>query len=299
MIKSMTGYSRKERVVHGHRVVVEIRAVNHRFCEIATHLPSALSPFEAKIKKIIGQRVARGKVDASISLRNGLKQQQHIRIDENVARQYVRALKKLQRELQLTGDIDISLLANFRELTTSTPPPMPPKVITEIMDRVLPSALEELDLMRQREGRALARDILGHIRHIRRDITAITRRAPRVIQHYTNRLHEKIKHLTKDYTVEGPAPRVDETRVSQEIALFATRCDINEELTRTTSHLDQCQTLIDTGTEVGKTLNFLMQELNREVNTMGTKGNDIDVSQRTMAIKGRLEKIREQIQNIE
>lgn len=292
MIKSMTGYSRKERVVHGHRVVVEIRSVNHRFCEIATHLPSALSPFEAKIKKIIGQRVARGKIDASISLRNGLKQQQHLRIDEDVARQYVRALKKLQRELHLTGDIDISLLANFRELTTSTPPPMPTKVITEIMDRMLPRALEELDLMRQREGRALARDILGHLRHIRRDITAITRRAPRVIQHYANRLHEKITHLTKDYTV-------DETRVSQEIALFATRCDITEELTRTTSHLDQCQTLIDTGTEVGKTLNFLMQELNREVNTMGTKGNDIDVSQRTMAIKGRLEKIREQIQNIE
>ncbi len=292
MIKSMTGYSRKERVVHGHRVVVEIRAVNHRFCEIATHLPTTLAPYEAKIKRIIGQRVARGKVDASISHRNGVKQQQHIRIDEEVARQYVRALKKLQRELRLTGDIDISLLANFRELTTVAPPPMPTEVVTEIMDRVLPSALEELDLMRQREGRALARDILSHLRHIRRDITAIERRAPRVIQHYTNRLHEKIRHLTKDYTV-------DDARVAQEIALFAARCDINEELARTASHLDQCQSLMEAGTEVGKTLNFLMQELNREVNTIGTKGNDIDVSQRTVEIKGRLEKIREQIQNLE
>ena len=292
MIKSMTGYSRKERVVHGHRVTVEIRAVNHRFCEITTHLPTTLSPYEAKIKKIIGQRVSRGKVDASISLRNGAKQQQHIRIDEDVARQYVVALKKLQRELRLSGDIDINLLASFKELTTSAPPPMPNEVATEIMARVLPNALDEFDLMRQREGRALVRDIMGHIRHIRRDVAAIERRAPRVIQHYSARLNEKIQHLTKD-------PTVDVTRVSQEIALFAARCDINEELTRTTSHLDQCQTLMESGTEVGKTLNFLMQELNREINTMGTKGNDLDVSHRTVAIKGRLEKIREQLQNLE
>ncbi len=292
MIKSMTGYGRKERVTHGHRVIVEIRSVNHRFCEISTHLPNTLSPYEVKIKRIIGQRVARGKVDASISLRNGMKQQQHIRIDEDVARQYVRALKKLQRELRLTGDIDIGLLANFRELTPSEPPPMPTEVLTEIMDRMLPNVLEKLDLMRQREGRALARDILSHLRHIRRDITAIERRAPRVIQHYTNRLHEKMTHLTKHYPV-------DDARVAQEIALFATRCDINEELARTISHLDQCQALMKTGTEVGKTLNFLMQELNREVNTMGTKGNDQVISQRTMAIKGRLEKIREQLQNLE
>ena len=292
MIKSMTGYSRKERAVRGHRVVVEIRAVNHRFCEIATHLPTTLSPYEAKIKRIIGQRVSRGKVDVSIFLRNGATQQQHIRIDEEIARQYVKALKKLQRELALAGDIDIGLLANFRELTTFTPPPVPTEVVTEIMDRVLLSALNEFDLMRQREGRALARDILSHLRHIRRDITAIERRAPRVVQYYAERLHKKIAHLMNN-------PAVDDARVAQEIALFATRCDISEELIRTVSHLDQCQSLMKTGTEVGKTLNFLMQELNREVNTMGTKGNDLDVSQRTVAIKGRLEKIREQIQNIE
>jgi uncharacterized protein (TIGR00255 family) len=292
MIKSMTGYSRKERVVRGHRVVVEIRAVNHRFCEITTHLPTTLAPHEAKIKKIIGQRVSRGKVDASISLRNGGKQQQHIRLDEDVAREYVRALKKLQRELGLSGNIDIGLLANVRELTTFAPSPMSTAVATEIIDGILPSAVEEFDLMRKREGRALARDILSHLRHIRRDITAIERRAPRVVQHYANRLHEKIQHLTN-------IPSVDSSRVAQEIALFATRCDISEELTRTVSHLDQCQALMKTGTEVGKTINFLMQELNREVNTMGTKGNDLDVSQRTVAIKGRLEKIREQIQNLE
>tara|TARA_B100001971_G_C18266206_1_gene592766 strand:+ start:5239 stop:6117 length:879 start_codon:yes stop_codon:yes gene_type:complete len=292
MIKSMTGYSRKERVVYGHRVVVEIRSTNHRFCEITTHLPSTLSPHEAKIKRIIGQHVSRGKVDVSISIRNGSRQQQHIRIDEDIARQYICALKKVQRDLCLTGDIDISLLANFRELTTIAPPPIPTEVVMEIMDRVLRSALEELDLMRHREGRALTRDILSHLRGIRRDITAIKRRAPRIIQHYTNRLHKKITPLMKDYTV-------DAARLSQEIALFATRCDISEELVRTDSHLDQCQALIETGTEVGKTLNFLMQELNREVNTMGTKGNDLDVSQRTVAIKGRLEKIREQIHNLE
>ena len=292
MIRSMTGYSRKERVVHGYRVVVEIRAVNHRFCEISTHLPTTISPYEAKIKRIISQRVSRGKVDASISLRNGSKPQQYIHIDEDLARQYVCALKKLQRELGLTGNVDINLLANVRELTIFAPSSIPTEVVTEIMDRVLPYALEEFDLMRQREGRALARDILRHIRQIRRDVTAVERRTPRIVQHHANRLHAKVKQLTKDYAV-------DDARVSQEIALFATRCDISEELARVVSHLDQCQTLMKAGTAVGKTLNFLMQELNREVNTMGTKGNDLDVSHRTVAIKGKLEKIREQLQNLE
>ena len=288
----MTGYSRKERVVYEHHVVVEIRSVNHRFCEIATHLPSTLSPHEAKIKRIISQYISRGKVDVSISLRNKSKQQQHIQIDENVARQYVCILKKLQCELGLTGDIDIGLLANFRELTTIAPSPIPAKVIAKVIDQMLHSTLKELDLMRKKEGRALTQDILRHLQSIRKDITAIKRRTPLIIQHYTSRLHKKIEHLTKDYTI-------DSTRISQEIALFSTRCDISEELTRTDSHLDQCLTLMKTGKEVGKTLNFLMQELNREVNTMGTKGNDLDVSQRTMSIKGKLEKIREQIQNLE
>ena len=292
MIRSMTGYSRKERVVHGYRVGVEIRAVNHRFCEISTHLPTTISPYEAKIKRIISQRVSRGKVDASISLRNESKPKQYIHIDEDLARQYVCVLKKLQRELGLTGNVDINLLANVRELTIFAPSSIPTEVVTEIMDRVLPYALEEFDLMRQREGRALARDILRHIRQIRRDVTAVERRTPRIVQHYANRLHAKVKQLTKGYAV-------DDTRVSQEIALFATRCDISEELARVVSHLDQCQTLMKAGTAVGKTLNFLMQELNREVNTMGTKGNDLDVSHRTVAIKGNLEKMREQLQNLE
>ena len=208
------------------------------------------------------------------------KPQQYIHIDEDLARQYVCALKKLQRELGLTGNVDINLLANVRELhIIFAPSSIPTEVVTEIMDRVLPYALEEFDLMRQREGRALARDILRHIRQIRRDVTAVERRTPRIVQHHANRLHAKVKQLTKDYAV-------DDARVSQEIALFATRCDISEELARVVSHLDQCQTLMKAGTAVGKTLNFLMQELNREVNTMGTKGNDLDVSHRTVAIKG-------------
>ena len=291
MIRSMTGYSRKECVIHGYRVVVEMRSVNHRFCEITTHLPTTLSQYDLKIKRIIGQCVSRGKVDAFISLRPGLREQR-VCLDEAVARQYVSALKKLQRDLHLAGNIDIGLLASFKELTTFASPPIPPVVVRKIIDHVLPSALKTLNRMRQREGHALTRDIMRHIRQVRRNVATIKRRAPNVVQHYIQRLHERVVHVTKDCTA-------DDARIAQEIALFAARCDISEELTRTASHLNQCQALMETGGEVGRTMNFLMQELNREVNTIGAKGNDLDVSQQTIAIKGSLEKIREQLQNIE
>lgn len=291
MIKSMTGYSRKERVIRNHRVIVEIRSVNHRFCEIVTHLPTIFAPHEAKIKRVVSERVARGKVDLSISLKSGSKQQEII-IDKKMARQYVHILKKLQRELALGGTIDINLLANIRELTTFFPAPIPSSVVSEIINQALPPTLDEFDYMRQQEGRALVKDITGHIRQIRKDINVIKRRIPHIVKRYNNRLREKIKQLTQH-------PISDDVRISQEIALFATRSDINEELSRTISHLDQCQTLLKEGTEVGKPLNFLVQELNREINTMGAKANDLDVSHRTVTIKSALEKIREQLQNLE
>ncbi len=292
MITSMTGYSRKDCTIDGHRVRVEIRTVNHRFCEITTHVPHMLAEHEAKIKRIIGQHVARGKVDVSIALPKEAAQTQTLAIDHDVARRYVDALKKLQRDLKLPGEVSIELVAGLRELTTIPPPETPSKVITEILAKILPNALDELQIMRQREGRALARDIKGHIKDITRDVAAIRRHAPRVVEFYKDRLHSKIQHLMKEHPV-------DDARLSQEIALFATRCDISEELARTASHLDQWKTLMEAGTEVGKTLNFLVQELHREINTMGTKGNDVEIAQRTVAIKASLEKVREQIQNIE
>jgi uncharacterized protein (TIGR00255 family) len=292
MIKSMTGYGRREAAVGTGSVVVEVRAVNHRYCEVVTRLPRTLSVLEEQLKKTVQGRCQRGRIELTVSLSGEREGGKTLRLDRSLARQYYRVLRELQKDLRLGGTIDISLLAGFRDLVSMSDQPTEDPRLARTVSRLLTGALSDLDAMRRREGRALASDVMARLRAIRTEKQAVRARAPHVVRAYFERLKTRVATLTG----QDPA---DPGRLHQELAQYADRCDITEELTRLDSHLAQFETAIKRREAVGRTLDFLLQEMGREVNTIGSKANDAEIATHVVRMKGELEKIREQVQNIE
>jgi uncharacterized protein (TIGR00255 family) len=292
MIKSMTGYGRREAVVGSGSVVVEVRAVNHRFCEIVTRLPRTLAALEEDLKKAVQRRCQRGRIELTVSLGGDREGGKTLRLDRSLARQYYRVLRELQKEFRLGGTIDVSLMAAFRDVFSMSEQPVETPRLARTVTRLLGGALSDLDAMRSREGRALASDVTARLRAIRTEKEAIQARAPHVVRAYFERLKTRVANLA------GQDP-VDPGRLHQELAQYADRCDITEELTRLDSHLAQFASVLKGRDAVGRTLDFLLQEMGREVNTTGSKANDAEIATHVVQIKGELEKIREQVQNIE
>lgn len=293
MIRSMTGYGRRESTTSAGTLVVEARSVNHRFCEIVVRTPKPLAGLEDRLRKLVAQRVQRGRVDVSVSVqgqRNGAKS---LALDRALAKQYHRALRDLQRELKLPGTVDVGMVAGVRDVVSVTDQPAtrdPGLERTAL--RLLSGTLSDLDAMRVREGKALARDLTQRIRKIGATADAIEQRAPLVLQQHFARMKTRVEKLLNG----GEA---DTQRLQQELAVYADRGDITEELTRLRSHLAQLDATMRRRGSIGKTLDFLLQEVGREVNTIGSKANDAQIATHVVEIKAELEKIREQVQNIE
>jgi uncharacterized protein (TIGR00255 family) len=292
MMVSMTGYGRSEEVWSGGIVTAELRSVNHRFCEIVVRLPKVLSSLEEDVKRLIQQRCARGRIELTVSFSGSKDTGKQLSLDQALARQYQGLLRDLKKQLRLSGSIDVALVAGYRDLISVSDRPVDEKHLQQAAKRVTTDALSALDQMRRREGAMLAKDVRHRLQLLREEIDHIERRAPLVAQEYLTRLKTRLEKLTA-------LPELDQGRLSQELALYADRCDITEEVTRLGSHLAQFETTLKSQEPVGRTLDFLLQEIGREVNTIGSKANDADIATHVVKLKGELEKIREQVQNIE
>ncbi|MGH7232695.1 MAG: YicC/YloC family endoribonuclease [Nitrospiraceae bacterium] len=291
-IKSMTGYGRREAAWAGGTVAAELRSVNHRFCEIVIRVPRSLSPLEEDLKRIIQQRCARGRIELTISFMGGKEAGKGLTLDRALARQYHSLLCDLQRDLRLSGTVDVTLLAGFREMFSTTDRPVDEKRLKQIVKRLASGALSALNTMRRREGAVLAQDTRQRLQMVRDQIGCIEKRIPLAVQEHFDRMKARVEKL-----MGSGDP--DRGRLHQELAVFADRCDVSEEVTRLGSHLTQFDAALKNREPVGRTLDFLLQEMGREINTIGAKANDAEIAGHVVRVKGELERVREQVQNIE
>lgn len=291
MIASMTGYGRAEAPFGDLPVAVEVRSVNHRFCEVAARLPRSLSIYESRFRKAIQGRVARGRVDVAVNV-GGDRAAKRVSVDVELARQYYDAFVSLKEQLGLTGDVSLDAVISARDVLTCVEPEIDPSGLAAHVDGLLMKALDGLDGMRRQEGQTIAKDTAERLRRVAAALDRIDDRAPHALADYSARLRARAGALAGGI-------EIDPGRLAQEVALYAERSDYTEEVTRIRSHIAQCEQALAAGGSVGRTLDFLVQELNREINTIGSKANDALVAAAVVAVKSDLEKVREQIQNIE
>ena len=288
----MTGFGRGEGQTSLGKVFVESRSVNHRYCDINIKLPKRLIPFENRIKELIRSQVSRGRVDVSVKLDAEGEEKVQLNVDFHLAEQYYRALQSLKKKLQLKDKITLGLLAGAKDLITAKEeaPDLDPywQEIVPILKR----SFQDMDEMKRLEGETLVKDLQQRLEKIAEHLDEIKEQSPLHLDAYRNRVYEKIRSLLGGI-------EMDASRFQQEVALLAERTDITEEIVRAESHLAQFVTLLKAEEPVGRKLDFLLQEINREVNTVSAKANDAEISQRAVEIKSELEKIREQVQNIE
>jgi uncharacterized protein (TIGR00255 family) len=292
MIRSMTGYGRRQASWAGGTVTVELRSVNHRFCEIAMRLPRGMASLEDGLKELIQRRCTRGRIDLAVSLTGGRETRRTVTLDRQLAKQYHRLLDQLRREFHLAGSIDLALLAGLRDLLVVTEEPVSDKALQVLIKRLTAGAATDLDRMRQREGKALAAHLNGLLASIEKELAQVAARVPQAVQEHYDRMKGRIEKLL------DPG-RADAGRLEQELAAFADRSDISEEQTRLQSHLRQFRDTMKSQDSIGKTLDFLLQEMGRETNTIGSKANDAGIAGHVVRIKGELEKLREQVLNIQ
>ena len=295
MIRSMTGFGRGEYSDGKRNVICEIRTVNHRYADISVKMPKRYSFAEEKIKALIKERVRRGKVEVSIIVENLTEGDITIRLNSPVAQQYIENLKELKERYGLTGEIDLKLVSSMPDVLKAIPDVEDEEEVTAVICESVKAAVSRLDEMRTTEGAKLAEDLLMRGELIREIVKKIEKRAPLVAEEYREKLEARLREFVED-KVDIPADRI-----LVEAAVFADKANITEELVRLDSHMIQLKAFLTESGEgtVGKKLDFLVQEMNREANTIGSKANDLEITSLMLETKSEIEKIREQVQNIE
>jgi uncharacterized protein (TIGR00255 family) len=293
MIRSMTGFGRAELSGETVTITIEVRSVNHRHLDVGLRLPNAWNSFEGDIRRIVQSRVERGRVDVSVQLTPLPTQSTRaVRVDSALAQRYVEQARQLAREISVAGDVDLGwVLGRPGVIEVTDAPPADPAVVWPLVATALGRALDELVERRSVEGAALAAELRGLGAALTDLLGQMSARAPIAAARREERLRERMTTLL--------ASAVDEARIATEVAVWATKTDVTEELARLRVHLDEFALMLDKGGSVGRQLDFLIQELNREVNTLGSKADDLELSQAALGAKGVLEKIREQVQNLE
>ena len=292
MLKSMTGFGKREGTCHGLAVTVEVRSVNHRFREIVIRVPKGGLEWEEELKALVARKCRRGRIELLVAYGKGNERGKHVTLDRPLARHYHRVLEDLRRDLRLEGQIDIGLLASFRDMFHVAETPIDDKRMGRVVKRLVSGALVDLDRMRSKEGKALQADIVKRLKAVRVIHRSIQRRLPLVVKGLRDRMRARVQELVG--STSEP-----ETWLNKEWALIADRCDVTEELIRFQSHGIQFEEMIKDREPVGRQLDFLLQEMGREVNTIGSKANDAEISKHVVQLKSELEKIREQVQNVE
>jgi len=295
MIKSMTAFGRAEKTVEGCSYTVEMRCVNRRYCEISVRMPqfAAGGPLEERIKKLVAAKVSRGRVDVVVKIKNGSRTLPEIEVNVPLAKAYYNALSKLNESLGIEERVGLETLLALEGIITATEPEVDLEKTWADLSTCVSDALESVDVMRISEGKAIYDDFQKRLLSVEEGISGIRVLAPSVLSEYRSRLNERIAVLT-----EGKV-ELDPNRLAQEAAFLADKSDITEEIVRAESHLKQFRTMLESEGPAGRTLDFLLQELNREVNTIGSKAGDARLSHIAVQLKSELEKIREQVQNIE
>ncbi len=288
----MTGFGTGEITSATGRLIVEVRSVNHRFCEIAVRVPRDLAVLEDRIRSLAQASVLRGRVEVAIIRENQGKRPRTVKTDLDLAKAYMSALNDLKRALSLSGTLDLAGLINLPDLIRIEEEKEDPEAFWPAVAGGVKAALDRLIAMRETEGARLAADLLGRLERLGSDIAGVEVRAPEVVLEYHARLSRRVKELAGTVLV-------DAAKLATEVAVFADRSDITEEVTRFRSHLAQFQATLTSDGAVGRKLEFIIQELGRETNTIGSKANDLEITRRVISMKSELESLREQLQNVE
>ncbi len=292
MPRSMTGFGHGEAKSRQGKVIIEIKTLNHRYFDITFRLPNHFSLLEAKIRERIHQNINRGRVSVSLLYEGAKQSGGNLGIDKKVAVSYYRLLKQLKKQLSLTDHVRLEQVAAFPNVITYQRGIEDIAELWPVVKKALEEALDKLEIMRKAEGRNLSRDLSKRIKIIEKNLGTIEGGADKVVVRHRARLTAKVKNI-----LAGPA--VDKNRLATEIAIFAEHSDVTEEIIRTASHLAAFKKKLLIEKEIGRTLEFIIQELHREVNTISAKASDYTISKNVIGIKSELEKIREQVQNIE
>jgi uncharacterized protein (TIGR00255 family) len=291
-MQSMTGYGRSE-VRQAHlALTVEARSVNHRYLDIALRYPRIYAPLEARMKQRVSAHFTRGHIDITLVQQESANTRRALLLDHTLAQQYYDALQRLQESLGLPGTIDLGLIASLRDVFKVEEATADVENDWDIIAKGLDAALQALQLMRRQEGEVLSRDFHLRLQAMAQQSQSIRQRVPQVVVEYQQRLEQRVKELFAQV-------ELDPNRVAQEAILFAERSDITEELTRLDAHMQACARLLSSSEAVGRKIEFLVQEMHREVNTIGSKSNDTAIAHSVVELKSEIERLREQIQNIE
>lgn len=292
MLRSMTGFGRATENINGLDITVEIKSVNHRYFEFTARLPRAYQFVEEKLKSLCKQSIERGKVEIGVFVEDNTEKGTTVEINRQYATAYVSALRQLGKEYKIKDDLKLSALIGNPELLTVKKTNLEDEVVEGAVLTVANKALESFISMRETEGVKLKEDVLSRVKTILSKVEFIEARSPETVKEYRQRLEQKMKDLLESATV-------DEQRLITETAIFADKVAVDEETVRLRSHISQLCDLLDSQVATGKKLDFLIQEMNRETNTIGSKSQNVEIAHTVVDIKAEIEKIREQIQNIE
>ena len=292
MPKSMTGFGKGIAQSEGLTATVEIKSVNHRYFEFSCRLPRAYQFLEEKLKSFCQQSITRGKLELSVFIEETDLNSTQLEINRSYADAYITALRSLAREYRIKDDLKLSALAGNTELFKLRKVALPDELVAEAVLSATDTAVKEFIAMRSVEGERLAEDILSRADIILEKVSFVEERSPETVKVYRERLEQKIRELIED-------AKVDEQRLITETAIFADKVAVAEETVRLRSHINQLAALLKTNDSVGKKLDFIVQEMNRETNTIGSKAQDIEIAHTVVDMKAEIEKIREQVQNIE
>jgi len=292
MIRSMTGFGRGNCEKDGKSFTIEIKSVNHRYFETNIKMPRVLIAFEDKIRKIIGEKIKRGKLDVFVTQGNYDKDDVEANLNEKLAESYMKCFQVLKDKYNLAGDISVSQIARLPEVITLKQKEEDISETFDAIEKALNEALETLLFMREREGEKLLEDVIIKCDFIRGLVQKVKERSPFVFDEYKSKLTQRLNALNKEVEFDG-------NRVAMEVAIFADKAGIDEEIVRLNSHIDQMRETLILDEPIGRKLDFIIQEMNRETNTIASKANDLEILNTVISMKSEIEKIREQIQNIE
>ena len=291
-MKSMTGFGKSKLEINGRLYNIDIKSVNHRYCDINVKLPKCISSYEGDIKKFISANVTRGKIDVFVEFSNYTNEGKDVIINKDLAKIYIKQLKELAKEEQLNDNINITEISKMPDVLQLKMSEDENDVILNELIQCLSNAVDNFIKMRQTEGEKIKEDLCQRINNIKSMVNHISENTTGLIEEYVVKLRERIKEILKNDII-------DETRLAQETVIFADKCSIQEELTRLNSHIQQFENLLQKEGAIGKKLDFIIQEMNRESNTIASKSVKLEITNLVIEIKTELEDIREQVQNIE
>ena len=292
MVKSMTGFGRSSETIGNLDVTVEIRAVNHRYFEFNCRCPRAYQFLEEQLKAVCQKSITRGKVELSVMIEDNSENSTVVEVNEAYANAYIKALRLISKKYRIKNDVKVSTLACNNEIFKTRRTVLTDEQVEEAVSIVAQKAIESFVSMRETEGERLKADILSRTETILSKVEEVEKRSPETVKAYREKLEQKVRDLLED-------AKVDEQRLITETAIFADKVAVDEETVRLRSHIKQLSSLLEGSEPVGKKLDFIVQEMNRETNTIGSKAQDIEIAHIVVDIKSEIEKIREQIQNIE